>query len=459
MKLLPIGLAAAIAFATSPAFADDAAGHWGGRIANSLNVFVQLDKAPDGHWAGRLAVPQQNAALPLEQIAISEEQISFRLAAIGAAFTARWNEQGKAWVGTWNQGGQSVPLSLVRTNVTAAQAKRPQEEAIAARQPDYANAEVTFANAAAKATLAGTFSVPLGKGPFPAVVLVQGSGPLGRDEEIFQHKPFLVLADHLARHGIAVLRYDKRGVGKSTGSYDSATSFDLASDTEAAVRFLRSRPDVDTRRIGIVGHSEGGLIAPLVAARDPELAFIVMLAGPGVRGESILAEQMDRAAKLEGMPADLQAKESALNRSLLASMASQPQLEAAVVKTRQAGADAERKGMAPANVIQERIQKLSTPWMHAFLRHEPGPVLQSVRQPVLALNGERDVQVPPGLDLPPIRAALKDNSRAVVKELPGLNHLFQTAKTGAPAEYFDIEETFAPAALDAVSDWILATTR
>jgi len=459
MKSLPAGLLAAFLMSAGPAQAEDAAGHWKGRIANSLSVFLQFDKAAEGRWEGTLSVPQQRLVTKVDQLAVSEDQISFRLLALNAGYTARWNEEAKAWVGTWSQGGQSTPLSLARTDADAQKPKRPQEEAIAARQPAYTSSEVSFDNAPAQARLAGTFSVPQGKGPFPAVVLVHGSGPLDRAANVAEHKLFVVLADHLNRQGIAVLRYDKRGVGKSTGVYKDASTFDFAADAEAAVRFLRSRADVDTRRIGIVGHSEGGLIAPLVAARDPGLAFVVMLAAPGVRGELLMVEQLALSARAQGMPDEMLARERTLNRALLAALASEPRLEAATDKARQAMEEAERNGTLPAGTGMRRVQTFSTPWFHPFLRHEPGPVLQTVRQPVLALNGERDFQVPAAMNLGAIRTALKDNPRATVKELPGLNHLFQTAPTGASSEYFDIEESFAPAALALVSDWILETVK
>jgi fermentation-respiration switch protein FrsA (DUF1100 family) len=457
MKSTLLGLLAALALATPPAQAIDATGHWKGRIADSLNVHLEFARAADGKWEGKLAVPQQGFKTKVEQLEIGEEQLGFRLPALNAGFTARWSEQDKAWIGTWSQNGQTVPLRLERTDAAAIKPKRPQLEAIAARQPTYASAEVSFANPAGGHVLAGTLTVPQGKGPFPAVVLVHGSGPVDRDETIREHKPFLVLADHLSRQGIAVLRYDKRGVGKSGGVYKLATSHDFASDAEAAVAFLRGRPEVDAKRIGMAGHSEGGLIAPLVAARDPGLAFVVMLAGPGVRGELLMVEQIALGTRAAGMPEESVARERELNRAVFAAIVAEPRLELAGDKARRMMEEAERKGLLPAGMAAARAREFTSPWFHAFLRHEPGPALQALRQPILVLNGERDLQVPAGMNLGAIRSALKAHPRAVVKELPALNHLFQTARTGAGSEYAEIEESVAPLALDTVSDWILAT--
>ncbi len=253
-----------------------------------------------------------------------------------------------------------------------------------------------------------------------------------------------------------MLRYDKRGIGKSSGAYKGATTVDFASDAEAAVRFLRTRPEVAARHIGIIGHSEGGLIAPLVASRDPALGFVVLLAGPGVRGELLMVEQLALAAKAGGAPDHVVAAERAMHAALFAALVSESQLEAARVKADLVVQEASRKGTLPAGMA-ERLKHFSTPWFHAFLRHEPRTALRATRQPILVLNGELDRQVPGAMDLAAIRTALQGNARAVVKELPKLNHLFQTATTGAGAEYFAIEQTMAPLALDTVTDWILKT--
>lgn len=443
------------------AHAEDARGHWAGSIANALPVIVQFAKPADAPWEATLSVPTQGLVTKVEKVVVTPEQVSFALPKLNASYSATWNSAQQAWAGTWTQ-GQALPLILKRSDkkaLDALQPKRPQEEAIAARPATYASSEVSFSNDAAGVHLAGTLTVPNGKGPFPAVVLVHGSGPINRDGNVLGHKGLLVLADHLSRNGIAALRYDKRGVGRSSGNHGNATTLDLAADAEAALRFLRSRPDIDATRIGMVGHSEGGLIAPLVASRDQGLAFVVMLAGPGVRGDRIVLEQRTLMAKAQGAPDEAVAKDRTLIQSLLAAMVAEPSFEGARSKASLVLGEAERRGELPLGSAQAMITYFATPWMHFFLRHEPAPALHALRQPILVLNGELDMQVPSAMDLSAIRTALKGNQRAVVMELPKLNHLFQTAKTGAGAEYAVIEETMAPLALDIVSDWIKATVR
>lgn len=457
MKTL-FALAALIASAS--ACAEDAKGYWSGTIANSLNVVIEFDKL-ESRWDGSLSVPQQNFKSKVDNLIVTPDKLSFSLAKFNATYAANWDSKGKAWVGTWTQ-GQGTPLILTRTSAAALQAvapKRPQETAISTRKPGYRETEVSFSNEKANVTLAGTLTLPEGKGPFPAVVLVHGSGPVNRDEAVFKHRPFLIWADHLARQGIAVLRYDKRGIARSTGTFKTATTYDLADDAEVAVRFLRTVPQVDARRTGIVGHSEGGLIGPLLAARDPSLGFVVMLAGPGVRGEVLLIEQLARASASQGAPAEFVAKERALNQALFGALVSNSSFDAASQKASVVLDEAEANGILPPGMGKVLYKRFVTPWFHAFLAYEPAKALQILRQPILVLNGELDMQVPSAMDLDPIRAALKGNPRATVKELPKLNHLFQTAKTGAGTEYGDIEETVAPLALDTVTEWIHATVQ
>jgi pimeloyl-ACP methyl ester carboxylesterase len=456
MKSTLLGLAAATLLTFHPARAEDATGSWKGTIANSLNVFVEI-KNTGGAWDATLTVPQQGLVTKVDQLVVSADRISFALLPLKAGYAAQWSDKDQAWAGTWTQGGKTTPLVFARAEAGAGKLQRPQEDAIATRPVTYTSTDVSIGNAAAGLTLAGTFSVPRGKGPFPAVVLVAGSGPQDRDENVLNHKLFLVLADHLNRQGIAVLRYDKRGVGKSGGAYKTATSVDFASDAEAAVRFLRARPEVDVRHIGIVGHSEGGVIAPLVAAKDPGVAFVVLLAGPGVRGSLLMVEQLARNARNGGVPDAQIAQQRAFHQALFDAIAATPDLALARENANRVVADATRNGTLPAGMSPAAIASYTTPWFHAFLRYEPAPALQAMRQPVLALNGALDFQVPATMNLGAIRIALQGNQRAVIREMPKLNHLFQTATTGGGNEYAVIEETFAPVALDTVSDWILAT--
>lgn len=456
MKTAILGLAASIALSFNPAHAEDAQGYWSGSIGGALRVIVQFDKPANGAWEATITVPAQNFKSKVENVAVTPERIAFALPRLNASYQATWNAQAHAWTGTWSQ-GRDTPLDLQRTSLDAVKQKRAQEEAIAASPPPYRSQEVAFANEAAGVKLAGTFSVPQGRGPFPAVVLVHGSGAINRDEDIFGHKIFLVLADYLNRHGIAVLRYDKRGVGQSTGALRDATMTDLTADAEAALRFLRSRPEVDSRHIGMIGHSEGGMIAPLIASRDPALGFVVMLAGPGIRGDRLLVEQLALLGRAQGQPEADVARDRLLHQEVFAAMLAAPTLEAGNAKARAIVEAAERRGEQAPGRADLVVQQFGTPWFRAMLGYDPAPALKAVHQPVLALNGSLDLQVPASIDLPAIRSALSANPRAVVKEMPGLNHPFQNARTGAPAEYGEIEETMAPAVLDTVAEWIAAT--
>jgi uncharacterized protein len=299
--------------------------------------------------------------------------------------------------------------------------------------------------------------VPRGQGPFPAAILLAGSGPLNRDEADSGHRPFLVLADHLTRKGIAVLRYDKRGIGKSSGDYENATTADFASDAEAALAFLRSRKEIDARRIGLIGHSEGGVIAPMIASRSGEVAWIVLLAGPATKGAETLLLQSDLIARAAGMNDEQVAQSLDFDRQaymLVRQEKNRSQLENKLedlIKVSGLG-----PAMPPA-LLERQIHWTSSPWFRYFLDYDPVPALQNTKCPVLALSGERDLQVPPKENLPLLKKALEDggNKDYQVTELPELNHVFQHCYTGLPAESRAIEETFAPEALSAISTWVL----
>jgi fermentation-respiration switch protein FrsA (DUF1100 family) len=303
--------------------------------------------------------------------------------------------------------------------------------------------------------LAGTLTLPQGAGPFPAAILIAGSGPNDRDEYLMGHKPFLVLADFLTRHGIAVLRADKRGVGQSTGDYAAAVSADFAADVEGGVAYLRNRPDIDRRRIGLIGHSEGGLIAPMVAADEPaEIAFVVMLAGPGVSGADVLVEQVRLLMLSSGKSADEAAQAAERQRQIVHTVVSTPDESALRQKLT---ALLEGYGF-PDGAVKAQVDKAESPWFRSFLAYDPAATLARVRCPVLALNGDKDVQVSAAQNLPAIKAAVLagGNTHVETDLYLGLNHLFQMATTGSPSEYSSIEETMAPVVLEKVANWIAA---
>lgn len=446
------------ALAVSPSWAEDALGDWGGTLLGRLRLVVNVQADSGGHFVGTLeSLDQHSAVLQLADITADGERLHFAAPKAGGQFEGRWNADRTAWVGTWAQGGQTMPLALARMDPHGAKPeprKRPQEEAIANGSWPYTVQDVHFDNAAAGVTLAGTFSAPLGQGPFPTLVLIAGSGANARDEEVFGHKIFMVLADALNRAGMAVLRYDKRGVGGSTGSYASATSDDFAGDARAALAYLRTRADVDSRHLGLLGHSEGGVIAPQIAADDPAVAFVVLLAGPGVNGERILLTQKALILRANGAPEAQIAQAVSFNRRAFDIVAQSQSVDDALQQLKAAFdplVASQHITRAQADIL---ISQVTSPWMRFFLRYDPAPRLKKVTVPVLALNGALDLQVEPAENLSAIRQALAGNKDATVLEMPGLNHLFQTAKTGAPTEYGAIEETMSATALNTITAWV-----
>jgi pimeloyl-ACP methyl ester carboxylesterase len=448
---LQVLLFATAGFAQQPA--SPVAGSWEGALevgAVKLRIGVAITVQPDGKLSATMDSPDQGAyGLALSDVTFADGVLKFSLRIASGSFEGRLNDAGTEIAGAWTQGGM-VPLVLKKVEKLT-RLNRPQ----APTPPfPYRLEEVTITNATGPAVLSGTLTVPEGKGPFPAVVLITGSGPQNRDEEIFGHKPFLVLADHLTRRGIAVLRYDDRGVGKSTGNVASATSEDFAGDAWAAWQTLSARPEIDPRRVGLLGHSEGGLIAPMVAASHREIAFVVMLAGTGVTGEQVMLRQAAAIMRASGASDDAIAANTALQQQVFAILREEKTTPRIVERLQAIPVPGAKEASAAL------VKQSSSPWFRFFATYDPAPALTKVRCPVLAIAGELDLQVLPGQNLPAIGAALTQggNQHHTVLELPGLNHLFQSARTGLPAEYGQIEETMAPAALDAITTWIRART-
>lgn len=339
----------------------------------------------------------------------------------------------------------------------------------------YYEQEVFFLNEKDRIQLAGTLTVPQSEGPFPAVVLITGCGPQDRNESMFGHKPFLVLADHLTRLGIAVLRMDDRGVGKSTGSFSEATSQDFAADALAGIEYLKTRSEIAHEKIGLLGHSEGGLIAPMVAAQSRDVAFVVMMAGPGLKGDQIVVGAGGADYKGGWMSDELVGEIRAAQERIFAIIKQENdpvvfdtkvRKESEVfrdlaVRIRNEAPESKKKiAETVAAAIESQTQLFLSRWFRFYLMYDPRTALMKVKCPVLAVNGERDIQVPAKENLEAIRQALESggNKDYTVLLLPNLNHLFQTAGTGAISEYERIEETLSVMALDTISNWILKHT-
>jgi alpha-beta hydrolase superfamily lysophospholipase len=363
--------------------------------------------------------------------------------------------------GTWKQGANTIPLNLVKLKA-AFTINRPQEP----KPPfPYTSEDVTFNNDKFNIKLAGTLTIPTGKGPFPAVILITGSGAQNRNEELLGHKPFLIIADYLTQNGIAVLRYDDRGVGKSQGSYATSTSADLATDAEAAFIFLKNNTAINLKSIGLMGHSEGGLIAPMVAASNSGVSFIVSLAGPGITGQQIIIRQARDIGRLSGLTEDAVQEAIETNKKLYAVLLEEKDNNKAEIKILELYKEIlEKKGTSiddtekAVNNLKATFGAPTYTWFRYFIMTDPSIFWKKVKCPVLALNGEKDLQVAAAENLPAIEKTLISSGNKSVKtiELPGLNHLFQHCKTGLPSEYGNIEETFSPDALKIISDWILA---
>ena len=463
------GLAAtAMGPAAAAAAAHDLVGTWEGVLevpGGSLRLVLHLVADGEGGYTATLDSPDQGATgIPAAEAVVEGDVLRLSIPTIGARYEGRIDFEAEVIRGTFTQGMASLPLELRRVEEVSGP-NRPQTP----RPPfPYDEEDVVYPNAEAGITLAGTLALPHLPGPHPAVVLITGSGPQDRDETVFDHKPFLIISDHLARRGIAVLRVDDRGVGQSTGDFDSATSLDFTSDVAAGVEFLKSRPEIDGARIGLIGHSEGGLIAPLVAVESDDVAFIVLLAAPGLTGEEILYLQAERIMRANGATSSAIAANRAVQATIFEvileeadqARRSERLHEALTRLLEESGGEL---GVPPSQheaFIQSQLRATTGEWFRFFLMHDPVPVLERVRVPVLALNGGKDLQIPAAENLVAIEAALRagGNPDFEVRELSGLNHLFQTAKTGSPVEYAQIEETFSPIALEAVTEWILRVT-
>ena len=466
LVLFIVGGGNLVSFAqTEVNFEDNLVGIWQGKLevpGMSLRIVFNITKDAEGKLTATMDSPDQRVKdIPVEKVTFKDGVLHLEVKTAGGFFEGKVQEDFLSIKGELNQAGQSFPLVLERVEEIA-KIHRPQEP----KKPyPYKEEEVTYENKEAGITLAGTLTFPFEKGPFPAVLLITGSGAQDRDETAANHKPFLVLADYLTRLGIAVLRVDDRGVGGSTGDFLQATSEDFAGDVLAGIEYLKSRKEIDPRQIGLIGHSEGAIIAPMVAAQSPDVAFIVMMAGTGLTGEEILYLQSALILKVNGVSDELITKSRALQESIYKVLKKEKddavaaeELHEIIENAKLQLSEEEREKILFGAFIEAPIKLI--PWYRYFLTNDPKTALMKVKCPVLAINGEKDLQALPKESLQSIEEALiaGGNKDYTLKELPNLNHLFQTAQTGALSEYSQIEETIAPEALDLIGKWILDRT-
>ncbi len=439
--------------------AQEIVGSWTGNLkvqSQEIPIVFNLSEI-EGIYTTTMDSPSQGVNnIPTDQTTFIENELVIDISQMGIVYTGKFD--GSIFKGIFKQSGIELPLNLVRGKY------EPELKLQEPKEPyPYISEEVFFENSRAdNIKLAGTLTFPKDVKDPPVAILITGSGAQNRNEELMGHKPFLVLSDHLTRNGIAVLRYDDRGFASSEGNHEIATTFDFASDVEAAIEYLKTRKDIlDITKIGLIGHSEGGLIAPIVASTNQEIAFCVLLAGPGVSGKEILITQTRKAMELSGVSEeDIQINEDYSTKIYeicenYNGEESRKQVLAVFNKMKESSSEM-LKSQLTDEVVTQQIKLITSPWMLTFIKIDPKDYLQKVNCPVLAINGEKDFQVLPKENLEGIAKGLSSGQSKDVttQELKGLNHLFQSSETGSFSEYSTNEETFSPLALNMISDWI-----
>lgn len=451
-----------LVFHLSSILAQDISGTWYGNLKKfNLRIVFHIEMK-DSTYSATMDSPDQGATgIPVKKVTFKNSVLDIDMPKLGAKYKGNYIKEKELFDGVFSQSGAEFKLELSKNKIEKQEIVRPQNPI---KPYPYKEKEVVFKNKADKIKLAGTLTIPKQKKKSPAVVLITGSGPQDRNQEIANHKPFLVLADFLTRNGIAVLRFDDRGTAKSTGNHSTATSEDFANDVVSAVEYLKTRKEIDITKIGLIGHSEGGLIAPLAAQKSKDISYIIMLAGPGLPGDQIVYLQnklIGKASKqdeigisqtneLYKIVFDILKNEKELDK------AKQTALKAIQTKLAYFKDSLKSKELIPKDQVTDFVEELITPWFKYFIEYEPVKTLEKTTCPVLSLIGNKDLQVPAKENQEVIEKALlkANNHNFSIKTLDNLNHLFQECKTGSPMEYEQIEQTISPKALQAMLDWI-----
>ena len=450
-------------------------GNWEGSLTiqgTELPIVFHIKKDSAGKLTATFDSPKQQAYnLACSDAIATGDSLVLLMKMINGKYEGLLSADGKSLYGQWFQGSMSLPLDMKKTSDAAAakEIKRPQTPV----PPfNYIAEEVSYSNADKSVQFGGTFTYPMNKPAkkYPCILLITGSGMQDRDETLFGHKPFAVIADYLTKQGIAVLRVDDRGAGKTTGNFSKSTTEDFEKDVETGIDYLKGRMDVDISNIGMAGHSEGGMIAPMVAAKRKDIKFIVLLAAPGIKITKLMEQQDFDVSAAAGVPKNDLELYRPVYRNLVAAITNENDIATASKKASDIFTDWQNKTAVntvkkTTGVTDEKsrsefitgfVTQMKQPWFNYFMKFNPADYLKKVHCAVLALNGEKDVQVAAGPNLAAINKILSENKATHFKtqSLPGLNHLFQHCKSCTVAEYGEIEETFSPEALQIIAAWI-----
>ncbi|SFN62044.1 hypothetical protein SAMN05421741_10854 [Paenimyroides ummariense] len=425
-------------------------GTWNGNIEipnQKLPFVIHISKANNQLKVMGESPMQTDEKFPLEKITFQNDTLKISDSKLGMNYVGVLKNP-KQIEGKFSQRGMSFPLNLEKGEFKL---NRPQEP-----QPpfSYKTEDVTFENKEAKIKLAGTLTMPNGKGKFPAIVLVAGSGTNDRNEELFGHKPFMVIADHLTKNGYAVLRYDKRGVASSEGNFAKATVFDFASDAKAAIKYLKTVKEIDSKKIGVLGHSEGGSVAQIIASEDSSVNFIILMASLGIKGSDGLVLQNDAFAKAMGLPELTRALNKKLNEKTYEIIMRNDSKEKANKELKEYYKTTVHYKNATDEELDERIKGLYSEHIRQLLLFDPIDYLPKINCEVLAINGTKDLQVTSVENLAGIAKGLGSKGKLQIISYDGLNHLFQPATTGLDSEYGEIETTIEPKVLEDITKWL-----
>ncbi len=457
-------IAAVIVFivSTISIFSQDITGDWNGKTkrGDKLITFVFKIEQENSKYSTTMSVPTfRVSGVKPSTTTFTKGKLVIDGSNVGMRYVAIFNNETQQFEGTYKEGGIELKLNLKKGAIKVEDSRREQEPL---KPYLYYEEEVSFKNTEAKISLAGTLTLPNENEKFPVVILISGSGPQDRDESFMGHKPFLVLSDYLTKQGIGVLRFDDRGHGKSTGDFGSATTEDFSKDVLSAIAYLKTRNDIDINNIGLIGHSEGGIIAPLAANNSKDIAFIVLLASTGTSGAELSVMQ---SKTLREFPVKDEVAYEKNTRKAIAIVTSNKSESAIKIELTKHYNDFLRPILTSLNVPEEKINsaidsqvKTSLkPWSRYFLQYNPADEIEKLKIPVLSLNGSKDSQVNAKINQEGIRKALikGGNKDYKIVELKNLNHFFQECETGKMDEYRKIEQTFSPIALKEISNWIL----